>query len=194
MVGIDDFLKLIDRLNSAKDAESTAAARQALESAVAAEIAALFDDEAFPQRRRSFSVIRKRLGIFDESSAEYTEARLRQILFGMGARVHRGEGADALWELPENDTAKNNAGEGAAATAGRPVIGDTKRKWSIYRTGALAAIVGILLLAANGLVQAMTDRSLVQLIAGLFQPTQTRAECIENANGNFLEIRKCPKT
>ncbi|GHF44035.1 hypothetical protein [Seohaeicola zhoushanensis] len=90
-----DLSKLRKDLLDAETASDKRKRAAAFRAAVEAQLAALFDDPAFPARRRSFGVIRRRLGVFDDDPAA-----LEAVLTGMGARAVDGAGDAALWELP----------------------------------------------------------------------------------------------
>ena len=67
---ISDLLTLRKELISAADNQDAADRKARFDAQVRREIARLFDDPQYPQRRRSFGVIRKRLGVFDENDPE----------------------------------------------------------------------------------------------------------------------------
>ncbi len=180
MVNISDFLEIADRLRAAQDASEKVAVSQELQLAIQAEIQDLFDDPKYPNRRRSFGAIKIRLGIIDDSSAEFSQARLRQILFGMGARVHRGDGDEALWELPHKD-------EQSKSKNGRSDI-RSRSRWSyIYAAlGALASIFAIL-----AWFEVTPARIWESVFDGGPIEERTYEECTRAANDTFVEIMKC---
>ncbi|MGH1413638.1 MAG: hypothetical protein ACRBB0_09090 [Pelagimonas sp.] len=101
MFSLSDFFDLADRLKSAQTEEDKHASVEALRHLVEADIIRIFNNPQYPKRRRSFGKIRELLGIFDDSSSARSDPALREILYLMGARVHRGKGDDALWHLPK---------------------------------------------------------------------------------------------
>ena len=171
---ISDLLTLRKELISASDASEVAEKKARLTEQVQREISALFDDPKYPERRRSFGVIRKRLGIFDENDPE-----LREILFAMGARVHRGEGEDALWELRH---------------AHAPISTVRPKRPLRFRLGLIALVCAVVLVAVNTLSTTLTGTSLLALLQDLLGPTQTHEDCLKAANGTMTEILKCNQT
>lgn len=168
---ISDLLTLRKELISASDAQDVARKQTRLTQQVRVEIAALFDDPKYPERRRSFGVIRKRLGIFEENDPE-----LKDILFDMGARVHRGEGEEALWEL----------------TAAEPPTPPVRRKRPlIVRLGLIALVVAVVLVAINTVMLTLTGTSLRALAQGVMAPPQTWQSCLTDADFTMTEILKC---
>ena len=169
---ISDVLTLRKELISAADNQDAADRKARFDAQVRREIARLFDDPQYPQRRRSFGVIRKRLGVFDENDPE-----LKAILFSMGARVHSGEGEAALWEL-------------APGAATPPVPPGRKRPLPV-RLGLIGLVSAVVLGALNMVLVTLTDTSLFALAQGLVRPPETLQSCLENANGTMTEILRC---
>ena len=114
-------------------------------------------------------MIRKRLGVF-----EADDPALKGILFAMGARVHRGEGEAALWELPADTTPS-----------------PPPRRWSAYRIASALLVAALALVAVNLLVETLTGLSGLALLARLFGGTH--ASCLDKADGTFVEILECHK-
>lgn len=171
---LTDLLTLRKELQSAATESERRSRDAAFRTAVEAEIRTLFDDPDFPARRRSFSVIRKRLGVFDADADA-----LKEILFSMGARVHRGEGDTALWTLPPEET-------GSARPAPRP-----RSRWSLQKLAGVAVVVAIGLVATDMVIETLTGRSGLAFAQAWLGPTGTHADCLENADGRLLEILKC---
>lgn len=96
---IGDLIKIFETVQSAQTEQERKDLERQLVSAAQAEIRVLFDDPKYPRRRRTFGAIRQRLAIFDNDPDKLT-----QILFLMNARRLRGDGDDALWELPNAQT------------------------------------------------------------------------------------------
>ena len=104
---IGDLVKLFQAVQSAQTEQEKSDREEALRQAVEADIRALFDDPKYPQRRRSFSAIRKGLGIFDSDPE-----KLKGILYAMGARPKgQGEGDEAHWHLPAATVVSGEAPE-----------------------------------------------------------------------------------
>ncbi|MFL4471787.1 hypothetical protein ACERZ8_18595 [Tateyamaria armeniaca] len=172
---ISDLLTLRKELISAADDQDVADKKAEFNAQVTREIAALFDDPQYLQRRRSFGVIRKRLGVFDENDPD-----LKAILFSMGARVHKGEGEAALWELIYPDT---------------PTTSHTRRKRPfLVRLGLAALVCAVVLIAVNALMVTILGTSLRDVAQGLIAPPPTLQSCLIDANGTMTEILRCNQT
>ncbi|MBG6148686.1 hypothetical protein IWQ51_006860 [Labrenzia sp. EL_142] len=96
MISAGDLLKLYSAVQSAADAEAKRERANELDDAIKRNIFELFEDPAYPKRRRSFGVIQKAFGgYFDEDLKE-----LRGHLIRIGATRVKGEGTETLWHLP----------------------------------------------------------------------------------------------
>ena len=175
MFSLSDFLELADRLKTAKTEDDKRQHQEALRNLIEADIRRIFDDAEYPNRRRSFGVIRKKLGIFDDSSDHRSAAALRETLYLMGARVHSGEGDDAFWHLPKTtDSTDENVDDK-----------DQPRRPRLSHVYSL-------LIAGAALVAVLTYFEIKPRdILNLVRETQTRDTCINEANGIWMEIIKC---
>jgi hypothetical protein len=169
---IGDLLKLFETVQSAQSDQEKADREHELETAVQAEIRSMFDDPKYPRRRRSFGAIRQRLAIFDDDPG-----RLTEILFRMKARRVRGDGDDALWQLPEQTP---------GATGSQPPR--KRRRWQTVAAVLLG--VGIVL----GLVSAnkIGPSDVYRFVASSFQSgPATRQDCLDQADGNMRKVTQC---
>ena len=172
---ISDLLKLRQELRSAEAGAAQAGKSARFQARIETEIAGLFADPKFPQRRRSFGQIRGRFGpVFEGRDSE-----LGQILIDMGAHVHKGSGDDALWEFSRDD----HAAWSQRATARRP--------FSWYRLGSALLIAALALVGLDLLLRALGLPGLVPSMQAALMPGGTHADCIANANGIFTEIQSC---
>lgn len=94
---VSDLLKILQAIQSAQSDEEKRRLESEFAQAVHAHIRDFYDDPRYPRRRRSFAAIRKSLQIYNDK-----ESDLRDVLYAMGGRAVKGDGEDALWELPEN--------------------------------------------------------------------------------------------
>ncbi len=153
-----DPIKIEEALRAARSEREKLYQQARLTFSIRKAIHDLFDDPAYPQRRRSFGAIRNKLGIF-----EGKEQELRDMLFAMQARVHRGEGDDQLWHLP--------------ADAPRPV--EPERPRPPYRLIILAVLAVLLLVL--GLWKQIAGETPFETLSRLWpNPVEfeTFAECI----------------
>lgn len=172
MAVLSDLLTLRKELLSASAGQEKAQKETAFQAQVADEILAFYDNPKYPQRRRSFSRIRERLGIFEADDPE-----LKSILFSMGARVHRGNGEDAVWEMPLQVNTPP-----PAAPAKRPML---------PRLGLGLIVLAVALVMANTVLSTVFGVTIPDFLKGMGRPEQTHEACLEAANGTFLEIVKC---
>ncbi|MBO9467750.1 hypothetical protein J7443_21140 [Tropicibacter sp. R15_0] len=100
MGAIQDILSVGEKLRDAAREGEAEQERLEFQDKVKLAIREVFDDPDYPKRRRSFGAIRKKLFIFDDSSEDFSHARLRQILFSMEVEHLRGEGDAAFFYLP----------------------------------------------------------------------------------------------
>ncbi|SMX30320.1 hypothetical protein TRP8649_04463 [Pelagimonas phthalicica] len=100
MGAIQDILSVGEKLRDAAREGEAEQERLEFQDKVKLAIREVFDDPDYPKRRRSFGAIRKKLFIFDDSSEDFSHARLRQILFSMEVEHLRGEGDAAYFYLP----------------------------------------------------------------------------------------------
>ena len=170
---LSDLLTLRKEILTASAGHEQTEKAAAFHGQVVAEIYSLFDDPEFPKRRRSFGVIRKRLGVFDPDDPE-----LKDILFSMGARVHKGEGEEAMWELA---LAKQTATNATPKTK--------KPHWA--RLSLWLIVVAVVLVVTNTFLSAVFEISLLDLLKSLMGTAQSHEACIKAANGNYLEIIQC---
>lgn len=140
---IGDLLKILDAVKSASDDHERGEREIELTRAIQSEIQSLFDDARYPKRRRSFGTIRKRLGIFDDNPGE-----LKQRLFGMGARVQKGDGDEALWHLPKPAEVASAPSAGAQQT--ERSAPSPQERWPVpwlgltVGLGAVASVVSLM--------------------------------------------------
>ena len=177
---IGDLLDLLRAAQSAQSDQEKTERESAFRQAVEVEIQNLFQDPKYPNRRRSFGAIRKRLGVFDKDPDG-----LKHILFGMGALVYSGENDDAFWELPDMVGATNGIGNTIIGPSDPVKPPRRSRNWVPLIFLAICIVVVL------SLWETVFSKIPIGSLSDLFEPDRTHADCVAKANGIMTEIIKC---